>query len=158
MTQQETVLYRLPFILAISFLIVCAGCEDASKRPEPMVTEVQECKVGDGCVFRPTFGSALGFTNLRAYQRFRLSKLEVPDDSYAMWRDWEAKGDWTVLQKGTQIRVLRDVEGGVEAMVEIDNYRPAPNGGIGMVGTKIAGHKVWLESKLAPLNRWQRAR
>ena len=150
--------YPVLFSLTISFLIVCAGCEDASKRPEPMVTEVQECKVGDGCVFRPTFGSALVFTNLRASQRFRLSKLEGPDDSYAMWRDWEAKGDWTVLQKGTQIRVLRDVEGGVEAMVEIDNYRPAPNGGIGMVGTKIAGHKVWLESKLAPLNRWQRAR
>jgi hypothetical protein len=47
------------------------------------------------------------------------------------------------------------VDGGVEAMVEIDNYRPSPDG-IGMMGIKIAGHKVWLDSKLAPLNRWQR--
>jgi hypothetical protein len=74
-----------------------------------------------------------------------------------MWRDWEAKGDWTVLQNATRIRVLRGVKGGVEAMVETDDYRPAPNGGIGMLGTKIAGHKVWLEGKLAPLTRWQRA-
>src|ERR1017187_3620059 len=148
--------YPVLFSLTISFLIVCAGCEDASKRPEPMVTEVQECKVGDGCVFRPTFGSALVFTNLRAYQRFRLSKLEVPDDSYVLWRDWEAQGDWTGLPKNARIRLLKDVDGGVEAMVEIDNYRPSPDG-IGMMGVKIAGHKAWLESKLAPLNRWQRA-
>jgi hypothetical protein len=72
-----------------------------------------------------------------------------------MWRDWEAKGDYTILQKGTQIRLLKDVDGGVEGMVEIDNYRQSKDG-IGMVGTKIAGHKVWFDSKLAPLNRWQR--
>jgi hypothetical protein len=106
-------------------------------------------------MFRPTFGSALVFTNLRAYQRFRRSKLETPDESYVMWRDWESKGDYTILPKNAQIRLLKDVDGGVEAMVEIDNYRPAPNG-VGMMGTKTAGHKVWLESKLAPLNRWQR--
>ena len=152
MSRRETTRYPLPFILAI----LCVGCGDVPKPKERVVAELPECRVGDACVFRPTFGSALVFTNLRAYQRFRRANLDVPDDSFAMWRDWEAKGDWTVLQKGTQIGLLKDVDGGVEAMVEIDNYRPAPNGGIGMVGVKIAGHKVWLESKLAPVNRWQR--
>ena len=107
-------------------------------------------------MFRFTFGSALVVINQRAYQRFRRSKLDMPDESYALWNDWEKKGDWSALQKGAQIRILRNVDGGVEAMVEIDNYRPAPNGGIGMVGVKTVGHKVWLESKLAPLTRWQR--
>jgi hypothetical protein len=111
--------------------------------------EIPECRVGDVCTFRPTFGSALVFTNMRAYTRFRSSKLETPDESYQLWRDWEAKGDWAVLQKAMRIRVLGAVDGGIEAVVESDDYRRAPNGGIGMVGTKIAGHKVWLESRLA---------
>jgi hypothetical protein len=139
----------LPFILAVSSLILC-GCGDVPKAPE-RVAELPECRIGDACVFRPTFGSALVFTNLRAYQRFRRSKLETPDESFVLWRDWEAKGDWTALPKNARIRLLKDVDGGVEAMVEIDNYRPSPDG-IGMMGVKIAGHKVWLESKLAPLN------
>jgi hypothetical protein len=152
---QRAPLYSLLF--AVSFLVGCG--DDPPKTPTVAQAEqVQECGVGDPCVFRPKFGSALVFTNVRAYQRFRRSHLDTPDDSYELWRDWETKGDWTVLQKGTQIRVLKTVEGGVEAMVEIDNYRPAPNGGIGMVGTKIAGRKVWLESKLAPLDRWQKAK
>jgi hypothetical protein len=142
-------------ILAVGSLMF-VGCRDVPKGQDAVAAELPECGVGDACTFRPTFGSALVFTNLRAYQRFRRSKLETPDDSYEIWRDWEAKGDWTVLQKGTRIRVLREVEGGVEAMVETDDYRPAPNSGIGMVGTKIAGSKVWLEGKLAPLTRWQR--
>lgn len=145
------------FILAVSCLILDFGCRDLPKGQDAVAAKLPECRVGDACTLRPTFGSALAFTNLLAYQRFRRSKLEIPDDSYEMWRDWEAKGDWTGLQKGTRIRVLKEVEGGVEAIVETDDYRPAPNGGIGMVGTKIAGHNVWLEGKLAPLTRWQRA-
>jgi hypothetical protein len=148
-----------PFILAVSSLIMCVGCGDVPKPQRHEVAQVAaelpECRVGDACVFRPTYGSALVFTNLRAYQRFRRANLDVPDESYVIWRDWEAKGDYTILPKNARIRLLKDVDGGVEAMVEIDNYRPAPNG-IGTVGTKIAGHKVWLESKLAPLNRWQK--
>lgn len=148
--------YPLPFFLAISSLITCFGCGEVPKpQQQRVVAERPECRVGDTCMFRPTFGSALVFTNLRAYQRFRRANLDVPDESYVLWRDWEAKGDWTALPKNAGIRLLKDVDGGVEAMVEIDDYRPAPNG-IGMMGTKIAGHKVWLESKIAPLNRWQR--
>jgi hypothetical protein len=143
-------------LLTLSFLILCVGCGGGPKTQDTMAAEPPECRVADTCNFRPTFGSALVFTNARAYDRFRRSKLETPDDSYEMWSDWKAKGDWTALQKGTRIRITREVDGGVEAMVETDNYRPAPNGGIGMVGTKIAGHSVWLESKLAPLSRWQR--
>jgi hypothetical protein len=51
---------------------------------------------------------------------------------------------------------MRAVNRGIEAMVEADTYHPSPDG-IGMVGMRIAGHKVWLESKLAPLDRWQKA-
>jgi len=76
----------------------------------------------------------------------------MPDDSFEMWRDWEAKGDWTVLQKSTRIRIMREVQGGVEVMVETDDYRRSPDG-VGMMGTKIAGHTVWLEGRLAPLTR-----
>jgi len=144
-------------LLALTALLLCVGCRNAPKVQNAVATEPPECRVGDTCKFRPSFGSALVFTNLGAYDRFRHSKIETPDDSYEMWRDWEAKGDWTVLPRVARIRVLRAVAGGVEAMVETDDYRPAPNGGSGMVGVKIAGHKVWLEGKLAPLTRWQRA-
>src|ERR1019366_10356354 len=95
--------YRLPFILAVSSLL--CGCgdvpkpRDVPKPQEKIVAELPECRIGDACVFRPTFGSALVFTNLRAYQRFRRSKLETPDESYVMWRDWESKGDYTILPK-----------------------------------------------------------
>jgi hypothetical protein len=143
-------------LFIVSFLLGCAGCGDAPKRPEPIAVEIPECRVGDTCVFRPNFGSALVFTNPKAYQRFRRSNLETPDDSYPIYDDYERKGDWTVLQKGMQIRVLKEVDGGHEAMVEIDNWRPAPNGGLGYVGVRLANHKVWFESKLAPLSRWQR--
>jgi hypothetical protein len=154
MTQQETVLHPLPFFLAVSSLLL-SGCGDVPRPQEQVAAELPECRVGDACILRPTFGSALVFINLRAYQRFRRANLDLPDESYVMWRDWEAKGDYTILLKGAQIRLLKDVDGGVEAIVEIDNYRHAPSGG--MVGSQTAGHKVWLESKLAPLNRWQRA-
>ena len=149
MSRQEIVLL---FILTL----VCAGCGDVPKPQEQVAAVVSECRVGDTCIFNPRFGSALVFTNLRAYQRFRRSNLETPDDSYPIYDDYAKKGDWTVLQKGTQIRVLKAIDGGIEAMVEIDNWRPAPNGGLGYVGVRIANHKVWFESKLAPLNRWQR--
>ena len=142
---------------AVLTLAACNSGSGVSTVPEQKpvsVAEIPECRIGDACVFRPTFGSALVFTNLRAYQRFRRSKLETPDESFALW-DWDAKGDWTALPKNARIRLLKTVAGGVEAMVEIDNYRPSPDG-IGMMGIKIAGHKVWLDSKLAPLNRWQR--
>jgi hypothetical protein len=143
----------LYFLAVIS--LMCVGCGDVPKpQQERVIVEPPECRVGDACVFRPGIGSALVFINQRAYQRFRRSKLDLPDESYALWDD--SKGDLTGLLKGSQIRILKNVVGGVEAMVEIDNYGPAPNGGIGMVGVKTAGHKVWLESKLAPLNRWQR--
>jgi hypothetical protein len=144
----------LPFMLAVSSLIMFVGCGDVPKPQERVVAEIPECWVGDTCVLRPTFGSALVFTNLLAYQRFRRANLHVPDESYAIWRDWEAIGDWTVLTKNARIRLLKNVDGGVEAMVETDDYRRSPDG-IGMMGTNIAGHKVWLESTLAPLNRWQ---
>lgn len=147
--------YELPFILAVSSLINWVGCGDVPK-PQEVAAELPECRIGDSCIFRPTFGSALVFTNLKAYQRFLRSHLETPDDSYPIYDDYERKGDWTVLQNGMQIRVLKEVEAGYEAMVEIDNWRPAPNGGLGYVGVRLANHKVWFESKLAPLNRWQR--
>jgi hypothetical protein len=110
---QQALLYSLLF--TASLLVGCG--DDPPKSPAVAQTEqVQECGVGDACVFRPKFGSALVFTNVRAYQRFRRSTLDTPDDSYEMWRDWEAKGDWTVLLKGTQIRILKTVEGGVEVI------------------------------------------
>ena len=147
----------MPFILALSSLILC-GCGDVPKPQEKIVAELPECRIGDSCVFRPDFGSALVFTNLDAYHRFRRSKLETPDESFHLW-DWDGTGDWTALPKNARIQLLKYVdsglEGGVEAMVEADNYRPSPDG-IGMMGIKIAGHKVWLDSKLAPLSRWQR--
>jgi hypothetical protein len=125
-------------LLALTSLLLCVGCRDAPKVQNAVAAELPECRVGDTCKFRPGFGSALVFTNVRAYDRFRRSKLKTPDESYQIWRNWEAKGDLAGLLGATHIRVLREVEGGVEAMVEADDYRPAPNGGIGMVGTKIA--------------------
>src|SRR6185312_10210689 len=148
---------RRSLILIAGSLVLYTGCQDVPKHENLTAAEIPECRVGDVCAFRHTFGSALVFTNMRAYERFRRSSLETPDESYQLWRDWEATGDWAVLRKAMRICVLKEVTGGVEALVERDDYRPAPNGGIGMVGTKIAGHKVWLEGKLAPMARWQRA-
>lgn len=89
----------LLFILALTSLILC-GCSDVPKQPEKtaVVAELPECRIGDACVFRPNFGSALAFTNLRAYQRFRRSKLETPDESFHLW-DWDGTGDWLHSRK-----------------------------------------------------------
>src|SRR5258708_157074 len=110
MSRQKAVCRPLHTILIVSFLIVCFGCRDTPKITQPSITQTEECRVGDACIFRPTFGSALVFTSLRAHQRFLRANLEVPDESFAIWRDSEAKGDYAVLLKGTQIRVLKDVE------------------------------------------------
>src|SRR5260370_38281906 len=104
MSRQKAVCRPLHTILIVSFLIVCFGCGDTPKITQPSIRQTEECRVGDACIFRPTFGSALVFTNPRAHQRFRRANLEIADESFAIWRDWEASGDYSVLLKGPEIR------------------------------------------------------
>jgi hypothetical protein len=146
----------ISFLLTIGLVAICSGCADVSKKQPVVAVRVQECGIGDSCVFRQDVRSALVFTNWNAYRRFLRAKIALPGDDFKWYSDPEAKGDMAILLAGSRIRVVRGVDRGVEAMVEADTYHPAPDG-IGMVGIKITGQKIWLEGKLAPLSRWQKA-
>jgi hypothetical protein len=80
-TFDEMAVDRRVYGLAVTSLMLCVACQDAPKVQDAVPAELPECRVGDTCRFRPAFGSALVFTNLRAYDRFRRSKLETPNES-----------------------------------------------------------------------------
>src|SRR5205814_1730744 len=131
----------------VGLVAVFGGCEGAPKNPPVVAMQVQECGIGDPCVFRQNYGSALVFTTWNAYRRFLRRKVDLPGDDFKWYSAPESKGDVAMLLKGTRIRVVKAVDRGIEAMVETDSSHPAPDG-IGMVGIRIAGQKVWLENRL----------
>lgn len=152
-------------ILAVSVATIgTVGCESTPAKPQsrqPVFAQLPECKVGDVCIFRPPRKSTLAFSNLRAYTKFRRLEAAHNPDPYSSfkffddgkgWFDGKGgpgatgkeKGDLVALPAVTQIRIIKiGKDGGAEAEVVRDDYHPAPDG-VGYVGVKLAGRKVWL--------------
>jgi hypothetical protein len=157
----------IPKVMILLTLVIMVACSNAPpeaappKAERPIAAEFQECRVGDVCIFRPPRKAALGFSNMRAFAKFRrLQEANDPDpyekfqafDPGMGWFNGEGPdatgkehGDLITLPAVTQIRVVKiEKQGTLEAVIVADNYHPSPDG-IGWVGVKLAGHKVWLD-------------
>src|ERR1043165_3455315 len=104
--------HRCPvsFLVTIGVMVISVGCEDLPRKAPVVTIQVQECAMGDSCVFRQNVGSALVLTTWNAYQRFRRARVDRPGDDFKWYSDQKAKGDMAILLKGTRIRVVRAVD------------------------------------------------